>query len=106
MTAWFFLLGAIVTEVGGTLSLRRAVDDRRWYAAVAAGYLAAFPLLALTLAQGMPLGMAYGIWVAAGVALTAVLSRVIFKEALTRLMILGLALIAAGVLLIELGSAP
>ena len=53
----------------------------------------------------MSLGVAYGIWSAAGVALTAVASRVLFKEPLTLVMILGLGLIMGGVLLIELGAA-
>ena len=52
----------------------------------------------------MPLGVAYGIWAAAGVALTAIGSRVFFKEPLTRVMVLGIALIMAGVLLVELGT--
>ena len=45
------------------------------------GFLA-FTLLTLTLDQGMSLGVAYGIWAAAGVALTALGSRVFFKESI------------------------
>ena len=52
----------------------------------------------------MALGVAYGIWGALGVALTAVMSALIFDEALTALMGLGIALIIAGVLTVELGS--
>jgi small multidrug resistance pump len=61
--------------------------------------------MALALAQGMPIGIAYGIWAACGVALTAVGARVFFKDRLTKRMGAGTALIALGVLLIELGSA-
>lgn len=104
MTAWLFLIGAIVCEVFGTLSLRLAMDAKRWYAGVVAGYGVAFTLLALTLVHGMPLGVAYGIWAAVGVALTAVLSTLFFREPLTWLMGLGIVLIAGGVLLIEVGS--
>ena len=43
--------------------------------------------------------------VAAGVALTALASRVFFKETITPVMMLGLGLIIGGVLLIELGAA-
>lgn len=53
----------------------------------------------------MSLGVAYGIWAAAGVALTALASRVFFKEAITPVMMLGIGLIIGGVLLIELGAA-
>lgn len=105
MTAWALMAVAVVTEVAGTLSLRLAATGRRrWYLAVTAGYLVAFTALTAALAAGMPLGVAYGIWAAAGVALTAVGSRVFFKEPLTRVMVLGIVLIMAGVLLVELGA--
>ncbi|MDN6331367.1 MAG: SMR family transporter, partial [Micrococcaceae bacterium] len=50
------------------------------------------------------LGVAYGIWGASGVALTAALSAIIFGEPLTATMLAGMGLIIAGVLTIELGS--
>jgi small multidrug resistance pump len=53
----------------------------------------------------MAVGVVYGIWVACGVALTAILGRVIFRDPLTPRMGLGIALIIAGVLVIELGAA-
>ncbi|WP_394255444.1 DMT family transporter [Pseudoclavibacter helvolus] len=102
---WLFLIGAIIFEVVGTLSLRMAVDKKRWYIGVALGYLLAFTMLTLTLANGLALGVAYGIWAASGVALTAILSTLIFKERFTWLMGLGIVLIVGGVLLIELGAA-
>ena len=71
---------------------------------VAAGYIASFILLALVLRQGMALGVAYGIWGALGVATTAVMSSLIFGETLTALMGVGIVLIIAGVLTVELGS--
>lgn len=100
------LLGAaIVFEVAATLSLRMAATGRRaFYAAVAGGYALAFAFLAATLSAGMPLGIAYGVWTATGIVLTALLSKLLFDEALTALMGLGMALIVGGVLLIELGS--
>lgn len=103
--AWLFLAAAIAVEVFATLSLRMAVEDRRWYVGVVAGYVAAFVGLSMSLRLGMPLGVAYGIWTAAGVALTAVLSRIFFREPLTWLMGVGIVLIAGGVLLIETGAA-
>lgn len=102
---WIFLVGAIVFEVVGTISLRLAVDDRKWYVGVAVGYLAAFTMLTLTLAEGLALGVAYGIWAASGVALTAIISKFMFNEVFTRLMGIGIILIIGGVLLIELGAA-
>lgn len=102
---WLLLAGAVLTEVTATLFLRVASGGkRRWYVPVGVGYVVAFTFLTLTLQQGMALGVAYGIWAAAGVALTAVASRIFFKETITAVMMLGLGLIIGGVLLIELGA--
>ena len=101
---WLFLIGAIIFEVGGPLSRRMAVDKKRWYVGVAVGYVLAFTMLSLALAGGMALGVAYGIWAASGVALTAILSKFLFKEPFTWLMGLGIVLIVGGVLCIELGA--
>ena len=101
-----YLVAAIASEVTGTLSLKLASDGRglRWYAVVMGGYLAAFAMLTLALTEGLPLGVAYGIWSAGGVAVTAMASRLLFGEPLTRTMVAGIVLIMAGVLLVELGS--
>jgi small multidrug resistance pump len=77
------LTGAIVAEVTASLSLKAALDGPAFYLIVVGGYLAAFALLAATLRAGMPLGTAYGIWGAVGVALTALLSWVFFGEPIT-----------------------
>jgi small multidrug resistance pump len=52
----------------------------------------------------MAVGVAYGVWAASGIALTAVIARVAFGEPLTRTMGAGIALVALGVLLVELGA--
>lgn len=101
---WALLLAAVASEVAATLSLKGALEHGWLYAVVVAGYVAAFLLLAAVLRAGMPLGVAYGIWGALGVAFTAVLSAVIFGEQLTALMGAGLVLIIGGILLVELGS--
>ncbi|NMO01803.1 QacE family quaternary ammonium compound efflux SMR transporter [Gordonia sp. TBRC 11910] len=104
--AYLFLACAIASELIATLALRVAATGRpSFYAIVTLGYLGGFAGLLIALRQGIPLGVAYGVWTAAGVALTAVASRILFDEPLTRRMIGGIALIAAGVLLVELGAA-
>lgn len=104
MTAWVYLSIAIACEIVAALSLRMAVSSRpAWYWLVGAGYTVAFALLALALAEGMPLSVAYGVWTAAGVALTAILGKFLFKEPFTWVMALGVALIMGGVLLVEMG---
>ncbi|SKC68980.1 DMT family transporter [Okibacterium fritillariae] len=101
---WLLLAIAILTEVFATISLKLATDgNKRWYIAVVSGYLVAFSLLAVALTLGLPIGIAYGVWAATGVALTAILGRVLFKDPLTGTMLAGIGLIIAGVFLVELG---
>ncbi|MBI3216770.1 MAG: multidrug efflux SMR transporter [Mycobacterium sp.] len=101
---WLALLGAILVEVAATLAMRASDGFRRkiWLVPVIGGYLASFVLLSVSLSLGMPVGIAYGIWSACGVALVAVLAKFLFAEPLTAMMGAGIALIIAGVLMIEL----
>lgn len=103
---WLALAGAIGMEVLATLSLRASDGFRRksWIAPVAAGYVVSFYLLWLSLSLGMPVGVAYGIWTACGVALVAVAAKFLFRDPLTPKMLAGITLIIAGVLTIELGG--
>ncbi|WP_313675440.1 multidrug efflux SMR transporter [Mycolicibacterium sp.] len=105
---WLTLAGAIVLEVIATLSLRASDGFRKrvWIAPVVIGYVCSFTLVYLTLSLGMPVGIAYGVWSACGVALIALMGKVLFAEPLTPVMIGGIVLIIAGVLTIDLtGSA-
>jgi small multidrug resistance pump len=103
---WLVLVTAIVIEVCATLGLRASEGFRKkaWIAPVMLGYTAAFYLLWVSLSLGMPVGVAYGIWTACGVALVAVVARYLFGDPLTAKMSLGIALIVAGVLTIELAG--
>ena len=103
--SWVFLVGAILTEVAATLALRVAASGRcTWYAVVVSGYVVSFALLSLALNEGMGIGVAYGIWTAVGVALTALFSKLLFDEPLTPVMVMGIALIVSGVVVLELGA--
>lgn len=102
--AWLLLVLAICTEVTASLSLKGALHHPALYVVVALGYIGAFIALALVLRDGMPLGVAYGIWGASGVALTAIMSTLLFGEPLTAPMIIGIVLVIAGVLCVENGS--
>jgi small multidrug resistance pump len=106
VTMWLALAGAIGVEVFGTLGLRASDGLRRkaWIGPVVVAYLTSFYLLWLTLRFGMPIGIAYGVWTACGVALVALFARYLFRDPLTTKMMIGIALIAAGVLTIELGG--
>lgn len=100
---WLILTAAIVTEVLGTLCLKLSdgMTRWRWVSATVVCYVLAFALIACVLTRGTPVGVVYGIWVACGVSLTALVGRLIFKDALTPQMIGGIALIAVGVVAIE-----
>ena len=98
------LIAAIAVEVAATLSLRASQDQSAWLLVVAVGYVGSFILLTMVLRIGMPVGVAYGIWGACGTAATAVLAAAIYGDPFTWPVVLGIGLIIAGVLLVELGS--
>ncbi|MCT2107435.1 cation transporter [Dietzia sp. HMSC21D01] len=104
MNKWLLLIGAILAEVVGTLSLRAMVDHSGWIVLVVLGYVSAFGLLGLTLRAGAPIGVAYGIWGASGVALVALFGAVLFGESLAFTQVIGIAVIIVGVVVVELGS--
>lgn len=104
MNKWTPLAIAIVSEVIGTLALRAALDHAAWFGVVAVGYVTAFVLFSNVLAAGVPVGVAYGIWAASGVVLTAVLAMPLFHDPLTVQIGLGIALVVIGVVLVETGS--
>jgi small multidrug resistance pump len=70
---------------------------------VVIGYVIAFIGLAAVLKTGVPVGVEYAIWAAAGVALVAGIGAAYFGEQLTATMIAGLVLVIGGVVLLELG---
>ena len=104
MRAWLLLIAAILGEVAGSLSLKGALQHPGLYGLVAAAYLTSFVCLALVLRAGLGLGVAYGIWGATGVALTAIGSALLFDEAITPVMVVGMVLIMVGVVVVEAGA--
>ena len=104
---YLFLALAIVAEVIGTTFLKVVSDGKAdwWaYAIVGVGYVAAFVLLSLALGRGVPLGVAYAIWAGVGVVAVAIISWLVFHEMLSWQQILGMALVAGGVVLLEAGG--
>jgi len=104
MKKWSYLTAAITSEVTATLALRASLDAAGWIVVAILGYVSAFAWLAAILRSGVPIGVAYGIWAALGVALTAVAATVIYGEAMSWKTVLGIMVIIAGVLMVELGS--
>jgi small multidrug resistance pump len=104
--AYLLLALAILCEVAATVSLKLSAGFSRLVPSVVVvvGYLAAFALLSQALARGLGIGVAYGLWAAAGVALVAVAGTVLLGESLTWVQVGGIALVIAGVLALELGG--
>jgi small multidrug resistance pump len=103
---WLFLAGAILLEVAATTSLKLSDGFTRLAPSIVVvlGYLGAFYLVTQALVRGMPLGVAYGVWAAVGVALVAVIGAVFLGESMTWIQVGGIALVIAGVLALELGA--
>lgn len=103
---WLFLAGSILTEVAATTALKLSEGFTRPVPSivVVVGYITAFGLLSQALTRGMPLGVAYGVWAAIGVALVAIVGAVFFGESMTWVQVGGVALVIAGVLALELGA--
>jgi small multidrug resistance pump len=64
------------------------------------GYATAFYFLSLTL-RTMPLGIAYAVWSAVGIALVSVIGRLLYKQSLDIPAIIGIGFIVAGVVIIN-----
>ncbi len=106
MPAAVFLALAILSEVVATVSLRLSDGLSRLVPSivVVVGYAASFLLLSRALVGGIPLGVAYGVWAAAGVALVALIGAVFLGDGLTLVQLAGIALVIGGVLALELGA--
>ena len=61
MKQWIFLVGAIISEVVATLSLKAGMDNSIFYIVVLIGYVLAFVFLTKALKSGMAIDVAYGI---------------------------------------------
>lgn len=105
MQHWIFLAIAIVSEVIATSYLKAAEGFTRFWPSVVvvAGYLLAFYLLSLTL-RIIPVGVAYAIWSGVGIVLIALSGWLFLGQSLDTPAVIGLSLIVAGVLVINIFS--
>ncbi|KAB0667612.1 QacE family quaternary ammonium compound efflux SMR transporter [Oryzomonas japonica] len=103
--AYVYLLVAIVAEVMGTSALKASEGFSRLFPSVLVvlGYGIAFYCLSQVL-KSIPVGVSYAIWSGLGIVLISVVGAVFFKQALDLPAILGMALIIAGVAVINLFS--
>ncbi len=103
--AYLYLILAVGFEVVGTAALQASEQFTRPKPLVltAIGYAAAFYFLSLVL-RTMPVGIAYAIWSGFGVILITLVGLVWFGQRLDMPAVIGLALIVAGVAVINLFS--
>jgi small multidrug resistance pump len=103
--AYLYLGFAIVVEVIGTTALKASDSfTRPLPSLITVGcYTLSFYLLTFSL-RVLPTGIAYAIWSGVGIVLISIVSWLYFKQSLDLAAIAGLALIIAGVLVINLFS--
>jgi small multidrug resistance pump len=102
---WLYLIVAITGEVIGTTALKASEGFTRAgpAALVIIGYAVAFYFLALVL-RYIPLGVTYAIWAGSGVAAVTLIGWVVYGQRLDWPALLGIGLIIAGVLVLNLWS--
>jgi small multidrug resistance pump len=103
--AYFFLAVAIVSEVIATTALKASESFTRPLPSivVVVGYAAAFYFLSLCL-QSIQIGVAYAIWAGIGMVLITVAAAVVYREFPDAWAVVGIGLILAGVVVLNLLS--
>lgn len=105
MTTYLYLVTAVVFETIGTSALQASEQFTRPkpLLVTVVCYAATFYFLSLAL-RAMPVGVAYAIWSGLGIVLIALIGLAWFGQKLDPAALVGLALIIAGVLVINLFS--
>ncbi len=98
MTSWFYLFLAIVLEVAGTTCMKLSDGFARLLPSigVAVFYVASLAGLTMALKQ-IPVSIAYAVWAGLGTAIISVIGFWYFKEPVTAVKLLSIALIVGGV---------
>jgi small multidrug resistance pump len=102
---YLYLLIAIVSEVAATSALRTSEQFTKLWPSVivVVGYGLAFYFMSLTL-KSIPVGVAYAIWSGVGIVLVSITGYFLYKQKLDLPALLGIGLIIAGVLVINVFS--
>lgn len=103
--SWVMLALAIATEVVATTSLKYSEGFTRLGPSLltTVGYIAAFVLLSQSLKE-VPVSTAYAIWSGVGTATVAVIGIMFLGEPGGTLKTIGIVVIIAGVVLLNLGG--
>ena len=102
---WLQLLLAIVFETVATSALKASDGFTRFWPGLlcAVGYSCSFYLLSLAL-RVVPVGIAYAIWSGVGLVLISAVAALLFKQRLDTPALIGIGLIVAGVMVLNLFS--
>ena len=102
---YLYLALAIVLEVLGSSFMKASDGFSKLLPTTITiiAYIACFFFLSQAL-KSIPLGIAYAIWGGLGIALTALISVIIFKQSLDLPAIIGIILIVAGVFVMNFFS--
>jgi small multidrug resistance pump len=105
MSPWVYLTIAVLAEVTGTVALRESNGFTRPIPSVIVlvGYAIAFYLLAI-ISRRLELSIIYAVWSGAGIALLALIGVIALDERVSTLKIASLALIAAGIVGLNLAG--
>ena len=105
MNSYIALGIAIAAEVVATTALKASDSfTRLWPSAIAiTGYAIAFYFLTITL-RTLPTGIAYAIWSGLGIVLITLASFVVYRQSVDLPALLGMALIIAGVVVLNVFS--
>lgn len=104
-TAYLYLAIAIVAEVAATSALKASEEFTKLVPSlvVIVGYGVAFYFMTLVL-RSIPVGVTYAIWAGLGIVLVAIAGAVLYRQVPDIPAIIGMALIVAGVVVINLFS--
>lgn len=102
---YLILFFAVLAETIGTTALQASQQFSRPGPSlvVVLAYGVSFYLLAMAL-KFMPVGVVYAIWSGLGIVLIALIGYLVFRQSLDMAAILGIGLIMAGIVVIQLFS--
>ena len=102
---WLLLVLAIAAETVGTTALKASDGFSRLGPSVvtALAYAISFYLLAQVL-KTIPVGIAYAIWSGLGIVFITLIAWLVFRQALDAPALIGMALIIAGIVVMQVFS--
>ena len=105
MNHWVALAIAIVAEVIGTTALKASNEFTRLLPSlmVVAGYGTALYFMSISM-RVLPVGIMYAIWSGMGIVLVSVIGWVMYRQALDMPAMIGMGLIIAGAIVINVFS--